>query len=144
MRAVWRLLLLPLGAMAFAQAAGAMTLINTDEAQLPDPPVIDEPVRGLNAATAFFQMLPPRGAVAHSPFQLVIRFEDPCDPATLVISYFKQPAIDLTARIKPYINAQGINIPDAEAPPGNYKLRLVCRTDTGKREAGFVLFSVAP
>jgi len=36
----------------------------------------------------------------------------------VVITYLKQPAIDMTLRLTPFITAQGIEIAHADVPPG--------------------------
>jgi hypothetical protein len=134
-----------LAAWALSSGPGrAVTLISASEAQLPEPPPLEDSVRGVNAGPSLIQMLPPRGGATRSPFRLWFRFAMPCDPATITLSLPKQPSVDLTSRIKPYVTAQGVDIPDAEAPPGNYKLRFVIRDASGTQRAGIVIFSVSP
>jgi hypothetical protein len=142
-----KLLLVPAAALisclGFSNLAHAVTLINSAEAALPDPPPLEMSVRGLDAMSGFVQVLPPKRAVARAPFHMVIRFQDPCNPSSVVMSLVKQPAVDLTARIRPYLTSQGIDVPDAQAPPGNYKIRLIYRDAAGRERVGNILFSIA-
>jgi hypothetical protein len=36
----------------------------------------------------------------------------------------REPEVDPTARLRPYTTAGGIDMPDAEAPPGEYVLKV--------------------
>jgi hypothetical protein len=132
-----------IGCAGFSIPAHAVTLINSAEAALPDPPPLELSVRGVDAMSGFVQMLPPKHAVARSHFHMLIRFEAVCNPSSVVMTLVKQPSVDLTARIRPYLSSQGIDVPDAEAPPGDYKIRLIYRDTTGLQRVGNVLFSVA-
>jgi len=132
-----------IGCVGFSFPAHAVTLINSAEAALPDPPPLELSVRGVEAMSGFVQVLPPKHAVARSHFHMLIRFQDPCNPASVVMTLVKQPSVDLTARIRPYLSAEGIDVPDAEAPPGDYKIRLIYRDAAGLQRVGNVLFSVA-
>ncbi|MDL2339952.1 MAG: hypothetical protein QFB89_01330 [Pseudomonadota bacterium] len=141
-----RLLLVPAAALisclGFSNVARAVTLISSAEAALPNQPPLEMSVRGLDAMSGFVQVLPPKRAVARAPFHMVIRFQEPCHPSSVVMSLVKQPAVDLTARIRPYLTPQGIDVPDAQAPPGNYKIRLIYRDAAGRERVGNILFSI--
>jgi hypothetical protein len=54
------------------------------------------------------------------------------------------PNVDLTSRIKPYAQPTGIEIPDAEAPPGEHLVRVDVQDSEGRRTTTTFLLSVAP
>ena len=70
------------------------------------------------------QVSPAPGAVAvHSPFALKIDFtaqpNEPIDVSSVKVVYEKNPEIDLTPRLRPYISAEGISVPASALPPGS-------------------------
>jgi hypothetical protein len=42
-----------------------------------------------------------------------------------------KPEVDLTNRVRPYLSAAGVNFAQAEAPPGQYRLRIELIDDAG-------------
>jgi hypothetical protein len=83
----------------------------------------------------------------HSPIDLKVRFHAfggaEIDPESVVVTYLKQPAIDLTQRLTPYITAQGIEIENAEVPPGMHKFWIELKDKNGRLGAAEVSFQVA-
>src|SRR5258708_8986665 len=92
---------------------------------------------------------PPRGAVAtdrrggtrgpkikyveesepiHSPMHLQLTFESfggaKIDPDSVKATYLRTPNVDLTPRIKSFVQATGIDIPDLQLPAGDHKGRV--------------------
>ncbi len=64
------------------------------------------------------------------------------DPSTVVITYLKQPAIDLTQRLTPFITAQGISIPQAQVPPGKHQFWIELKDNEGRIGGGAFSFQV--
>src|SRR5260370_6220677 len=92
---------------------------------------------------------PPRGAVAtdrrgvtrgpkikyveesepiHSPMHLQLTFESfggaKIDPDSVKATYLRIPNVDLTPRIKSFVQATGIDIPDLQLPAGDHTVRV--------------------
>jgi hypothetical protein len=44
----------------------------------------------------------------------------------------REPEVDLTTRLKPYTTAGGIDMPDAEAPQGEYVLNVRVGDQAGR------------
>jgi hypothetical protein len=56
----------------------------------------------------------------------------------VLLTYLRTPEIDLTQRIKPFIAAGGIDVQDAQVPPGTHTIRvIVADTDGRTNEADF-------
>jgi hypothetical protein len=53
------------------------------------------------------------------------------DPDSIVVTYKKTPEIDITQRIMPFITADGIDVPDAEVPPGTHTFRIEVKDNKG-------------
>src|SRR5438105_93844 len=109
--AIW----LGCGALA---AAHAVVLITEEEAALPDDQLR---ARGFTRGPSIVVVSPPPTAGSMtSPVTIRIRFEGRggirVDPDTAVITYIKDPPIDLTARSRQFISANGITIGDAVVP----------------------------
>ena len=50
----------------------------------------------------------------------------------MVVTYLKTPAIDITQRIMPFISAEGINILQAEVPPGKHQFWIELKDNDGR------------
>lgn len=122
--------------------AAAMPLITDEEAQLPGVPP-SKISRGISRGPTIRSDLP-EAVVAHKPFDFKIEFEAhgqaTIDPAKVHVTYLKVPGIDLTERIRPFISATGIMLPNAEVPPGQHPLRIEVEDSGGRTsEATLVL-----
>ena len=64
----------------------------------------------------------PDDANLQSPFRLQLKFEGrggaQIDPESLKLIYVKKSAVDLTARVKPFVKPAGIDLLEASVPPG--------------------------
>jgi hypothetical protein len=105
--------------------AGAATLISPEEANLP-PAAFPPQTRGITRGPTL-KLESPDGPVA-SPFKLVVSFAA-FGGAQIVLdsvklTYLRNPAVDLSGRVKPYVTPQGLGITVAEAPPGKHDLIL--------------------
>jgi hypothetical protein len=49
--------------------------------------------------------------------------------------------VDLTPRVKPFIQARGIDMPDAEVPPAEYAIKVDVKDTDG--HPGTAIFTVA-
>jgi hypothetical protein len=82
--------------------------------------------------------------VAKSPLKLQVKFQSyggaDIDPASIKVTYLKNPAVDLTPRVKPFAQAADIDMPNAELPPGNHDIRIDVKDSAGR--AGFAIFTI--
>lgn len=78
---------------------------------------------------------PDAGAV-HSPLDLKLIFRAfggaKIDRDSVLVTYLKQPPIDLTQRLKPFITADGIDAPGAEVPPGTHQFWVELKDMDGR------------
>src|ERR1700737_2157959 len=127
-------------------ASAGVVLITPEEAQLPTP-------KGVFAARAITRG--PRIDLSdsdnggwHSPLRLQLKFKGfggaTIDLDSLRVTYLKQPNVDLTSRVRAYAQPSGIEIPDAEAPPGEHLVRVEVHDSEGRRTVTTFLLSVAP
>lgn len=80
--------------------------------------------------------------VAAKSFAFKLAFEPrggaKINESTLKIEYLKQPVIDLTARFKPGLNGNLLELPQASVPAGAHPIRVSVRDSEG-REAQTVI-----
>jgi hypothetical protein len=117
-----------------AGSAGAIQLITEQEAKLPDD---DTRSRGISRGPKILLISPaPHAGFIKSPFNLKIRFESfagaMVDPDSIVITYKKMPPIDLTQRVKTFLQSNGINLDNAEVPPGEHRFRVDVKDSDGR------------
>lgn len=132
-----------LGLVVADQPARAGTvLIKPEEAALPSPP--DAPTialvtRGITRKPSVV-LTSPEASVS-SPFNLNFKFQahggSTIKPDTFHLIYLKNPNVDLTARVKPFVTADGVNMTGAEAPPGKHTIKVLI-SDDANREGSFV------
>ena len=129
--------------------AEAFELISPAEAALPAGtiPALDlrgSPTRRPNVIV----VSPPPGAgLVYSPLNLKLNFRAfggaQINLDSVVVTYIKQPAIDITQRIQPYITADGIDVLQAEVPPGEHKFWIELKDQDGRIGGGEFTFEVA-
>jgi hypothetical protein len=114
------------GVLFFAAPAGALQLITESEAALPSDRAHDRGI--LRGPTIVIVSPAPAAGTIRSPLSLRIRFEAhdgaTIDVDTVLLTYMKKPAVDLTQRIRRFIAPTGINVEDAQVPPGTHTLRV--------------------
>jgi hypothetical protein len=126
------------GVVAAALPADAFQLITPEEAALPPGPVPGFQLRGspTRRPTIIIISPPPTGGALHSPLNLKLQFRAfggaVIDPNSVVVTYLKEPAIDITQRIMPFITADGINISQADVPPGKHQFWIELKDSDGR------------
>ena len=130
-----------------AQPAQALQLITASEAALPANPHLGRE-RGITRGPTVLIVSPaPEAGVMKSPLSLKIRFEShggsQVDIETVLLTYMKEPEIDLTQRIKPFIAPDGIDVEDADVPPGTHTLLVSVKDSEGRPGSAEFTFSVA-
>jgi hypothetical protein len=135
------------GAPSFA--GDKVVLITNDEAARPSPPGGGELARrGITRGPLITQVDPAPGHTAvKSPMHLMIKFEGrggaTIDTSAVKVTYMKSPAIDLTDRVKPYLKDGGIDIGEAELPPGNHLIRVDVKDSEGRVTTSLLNLTVA-
>jgi hypothetical protein len=127
--------------------AGAETLITASEASLPNSKDIGMLRRGITRGPVIEQISPSPnvGVSSPLPFKLkfLIRNNVAIDPASVTLTYLKAQLIDLTERIKKHIAADGIDMENAEVPPGTHMLRLDLKDKQGRVGTAIIELKVA-
>ena len=127
--------------------AQATQLITNDEAKLPPPKgAIAADRRGILRGPKV-EIVSPHGA-AHSPLRLQLKFESfggaTINPDSVKVIYLRSPNVDLTPRVKPFIQASGIDMPQAELPPGEYMVRVDVKDSDGRPGTASFTFIISP
>jgi len=116
--------------LAYPQGSQDLSwLITPDEAALaPANPREDIQTRNLNDGGPSIDVVKPQdGDNAGSPAEILVRFlprTATIDLTSLKVTLLKFISIDLTERLKPYINLEGISVKDAKIPAGSYRVRI--------------------
>ena len=132
------LLLLGATSSICAQSGASIVLITEQEAQLPALPSAALSFRaGITRAPKVVLVAPESSDTqVTSPVRLQLRFESyggaKIDPASVKFTYLKNPAVDLTDRLKPVTRPGGIDISAAEIPPGVHHIRVDLKDSAGR------------
>jgi hypothetical protein len=122
------------------------TLITPEEAAQPDAPVPRgiklTRIEGNGPQIKIYS--PDLEEPLRIPFVMDIAFEAPSDKTidfdSLSIKYLKLIAIDLTGKIKPYLNENRLMVKDVKVPQGKHRLQLsIAYTSGEKTMMGIVL-----
>jgi hypothetical protein len=129
--------------------AEAFQLITAEEAALPPGHAPALEFRGSPTRRPGVTVVspPPNAGLLHSPLNLKVQFRAfggaEIDPNSIVVTYLKDPAIDLTQRLTPFISAHGIDISQAEVPPGKHQIWVELRDKDGRIGGAEFVFQVA-
>jgi hypothetical protein len=128
-------------------AAQATQLITEDEARLPPPKgAIAADRRGILRGPKV-EIVSPSGVV-HSPLRLQLKFESfggaTINPDSVKVIYLRSPNVDLTPRVRPFIQAGGIDMPEAELPPGEYTVRVDVKDSDGRPGTASFTLTISP
>jgi hypothetical protein len=129
-----------------SDAKAGVVLITPDEAQLPTPKGVFAP-RAITRGPRVELSESDHGEL-HSPLRLQLRFKGfggaSINLDSLRVTYVKEPNVDLTSRVKPYAKPAGIEIPDAEVPPGQHFVRIEVQDSDGRRTVTTFVLNVSP
>lgn len=137
------------GVVSFAAVPvhAAHVLITAEEARLPPPKaavVTDR--RGITRAPKIKYI--DAGQPIHSPMHFQLAFETfggaKIDLNSVKVTYLKTPNVDLTARVIPFVQTAGIDIPDAELPAGEHIVRVDVKDSDGRSGSATFILNVAP
>jgi hypothetical protein len=128
------------------EAIAGFILITSEEAKLPAPKQIASSraiTRGPQIEVADLD-----DGKLHSPLHFKLRFRafggSTVDVETLAVTYLRGPNIDLTQRIRAFVRPSGIDIPDAEVPPGEHAIRVDLKDSEGRATTFNFSLAVAP
>jgi hypothetical protein len=87
-------------------------------------------------------------AAKPAPIHFLVKFQplggSTIDLDGLKVIYLKQPNVDLTSRVKPFLQPTGIDMPDALLPPGDHLLRIDVKDSEGRVSTTSFLLKIAP
>ena len=135
-----------IGVPAALAQSKTVVLITDDEGKLATPPSADLSFRaGVSRGPAITVVAPKASdSGLKSPFHLQLKFEGrggaQIDPDSLKLTYTKNPAVDLTPRVKPYVQAAGIDVAEAQVPPGVHTIRAEIKDKDGR--SGSTTFTI--
>lgn len=110
-------------------------LITAEEARLPsgDPGAAQD--RNLTRGPGIDAVAPPPIGVSGT-FRLAVKFKPrnsvAIDPQSVRVTYRRQPEVDLTARLKPFVTAAGIEAPAVIVPPGRHVIVIEATDKEGR------------
>lgn len=128
-------------------ACAAEVLITEEEAKLPPPKgAIAADRRGITRGPKI-DVITDSGQV-HSPMHLQLKFEAfggaKIDMDSLKVTYLKTPNVDLTDRVRSFVRATGIDMPDAQLPPGDHMIRVDIKDSDGRMGSTSFVLKVSP
>ena len=132
-----------------AQTGFAGTVIITEEeGKLPPPKEMPVPSdRGITRGPKI-ELDADDKAVLRGPVHLKLKFKtfggSAIDLGALQATYIKEPAIDLTTRLKPFAQQTGIDIPDAQLPPGEHYIQVGIKDTDGRAVTKVFKLKIAP
>jgi len=124
----------------YAQSGEHLVLITEQEAKLPQAPNTTLSFRAGITRGPKVVLVTPESSEITSPVRLRLKFETyggaKIDPASIKFTYLKNPAVDLTDRLRPVTQPGGIDISAAEIPPGVHHIRVDLKDDAGRSGIG--------
>jgi hypothetical protein len=157
---VSRMTVFKFGAAALIVSAGAFAvstqparanevLITEAEAKLPTlKGAVPSASRGITRGPRVELVDAPADGAIHSPMHLQLKFQAfggaQVDPSAIQVTYLKSPEVDLTDRVKPFVQASGIDMPGAELPPGDHVLRVNIKDTDGRTGTTSFTLKVVP
>ena len=135
-----------LGLCASVSLSVAEVLITSDEAKLPPPKgAVAMSSRGITRGPRIELVSP---TDVRSPMHLQLKFESfggaKINADSIKVTYVKSPAVDLTSRIKPFVQPTGIDMPNAELPAGDHQVRIDLQDSDGRTASTSFVLKVAP
>ncbi|MBI5319882.1 hypothetical protein [Bradyrhizobium sp.] len=133
-------------AVALPVSAQAAALITAEEAALP---VMKGAVATSNRGiTRGPKITVTEDAAAKSPIRFQVKFQplggSNIDVDGVKVIYLKQPNVDLTPRVKPFVQPTGIDMPDAQLPPGDHLVRVDVKDSEGRVSTTSFMLKIAP
>jgi hypothetical protein len=141
---IWCILAL---ALSDQVASAGSVLIKAAEAALPPAPAAANlalATRGITRRPNVI-LVSPKASVS-SPFDLDFKFRahggSTIEPDSFHLIYLKEPTVDLTARVKPFVTAKGVEMGEAEAPPGRHAIKVTITDSAGRKTSAIFVLNV--
>jgi hypothetical protein len=143
---IWLGLLAAATIAAPPKAAAGVILITAEEAKLPAPTKIASS-RAITRGPRIEVSDLDEGKL-HSPLHFKLRFRafggSTIDLGSVEVIYLRGSNIDLTPRMRPFVQPTGIDIPDAEVPDGEHAIRVELKDSEGRPASVNFVLAVAP
>jgi hypothetical protein len=127
-----------------AMAAHALELITKEEAGL--PPGLSDKARGPIPGPTIEVKSPPSDVRQRTPLRLLVQFKTfggtPVDKDSVRMVYIKEPLVELTGRVRDFITPAGIEVKDAEVPPGRHTILIQLKDAAGRTGSTYLTFDV--
>lgn len=135
-------------ALSGSHATAGNLLIKPEEAALPpasDGAKVPLTTRAITRRPDMILVSPEKAVT--SPFDLQFKFQahggSSIKPDSFRLTYLKNPAVDLTARVRPYVKASGVEMTGAEAPPGRHLIEAKISDSDGRESSGVFVLNVS-
>lgn len=103
------------------------------------------PERNLTRGPGIDRLAPPAIGI-NGAFRFAVKFKPrngvPVDPASVRVTYKRQPSVDLTPRVKAFLTADGIDAPAVIVPPGRHVIEIEATDKEGRLGRGQVTLTV--
>lgn len=131
---------------ALPAQAGPPVLITAEEAALPPPKgAVATERRGITRGPKVDVVTTGQ---LKSPTRLQLKFEpyggSKIDPDSVKMIYLRTPNVDLTPRVKSFIQPSGIDMPEVELPVGEHMVRVDVKDTDGRVGTASFILKVAP
>ena len=124
----------------------AQVLITDEEARLPSPKgAVATDRRGITRGPKVDFVA--AAAPLRSPMHFQIKFESyggaKIEPDSVKVTYLRTPNVDLTPRIRSFVQPTGIDIPDVQLPAGDHMVRVDIKDSDGRAGSTSFVLKVA-
>ena|SRR5712671_362074 len=137
------------GTLAALPVTGrAAPLITAEEASLPPQKgAVPNAGRGITRGPKI-QVSEMEAGAHTSPVRFLVKFQtfggSSIDLDALKVTYLKSPIVDLTSRVRPFALPGGIDMPDAQLPPGDHLVRIDVKDSEGRTASTSFFLKIAP
>lgn len=126
----------------------ATVVITEEEAKLPPPKETPAPSdRGITRGPKIEMDADERSGL-RAPFHLKLRFKayggSAIDLGTFQATYLKDKTIDLTSRLKPFVQETGVDVKDAQIPPGEHFIQIGIKDADGRAVTKTFKLKISP
>ena len=137
-----------LGLLTISGSSHAFKLIKDDEARQPPATQGTMTTRGITRGPGIKVVAPDLSAgPVKSPLTLKVAFEPrggaKIDTSSIKVSYLKATPIDLLERVKPGLSESGIDLDNAEIPPGEHAIQVTLQDSEGRKASAVINLTVA-
>jgi hypothetical protein len=126
-----------------SQSLNEIELITPEEALYPSAP---SEQRGPVPGPTIQIVSPPSDVAQISPIRLILRFKayggTVVDKDSARLIYEKDPLVELTPRVAPYVTSTGLMLQKAKVPPGTHIIRIQLKDSAGRIGATNFSFTV--